>query len=143
MPSVSAPSFHTQLFAPVCSSSPRMKPCTMLCPPASTAYGNGGKLSRATFTALASGENIQVNRGIDSTILLRDVINGNSVESHVPIFSPLVESIEVGRERENGSRCQAVNLGCLFCFFLQTSNYVRVVSKSTSMILDLLILIEL
>lgn len=39
--------------------------------------------------------NWQVNRGIDSTILLRDVINGNSVESHIPLFSPLIESIEV------------------------------------------------
>lgn len=36
-----------------------------------------------------------MNRGIDSTILLRDVINGNSVESHIPLFSPLIESIEV------------------------------------------------
>lgn len=38
----------------------------------------------------------QVNKGIDSTILLRDVINGNSVESHIPLFSPLMESIQVG-----------------------------------------------
>lgn len=38
---------------------------------------------------------LQVNKGIDSTILLRDVINGNSVESHIPLFSPLMESIQV------------------------------------------------
>eukprot|EP00904_Undaria_pinnatifida_P005037 jgi/Undpi1/1663/HiC_scaffold_11.g05053.m1 len=37
----------------------------------------------------------KVNRGVDSTILLRDVINGNSVESHIPLFSPLIVSIEV------------------------------------------------
>ncbi|CAM9350061.1 unnamed protein product [Hapterophycus canaliculatus] len=37
----------------------------------------------------------KVNKGIDSTILLRDVINGNSVEHHIPLFSPLLQSIEV------------------------------------------------
>lgn len=38
---------------------------------------------------------LQVNKGVDSTILLRDVINGNPVEIHVPLYSPLVQSIEV------------------------------------------------
>lgn len=42
------------------------------------------------------GLRLQVNKGIDSTILLRDVINGNSVEHHIPLFSPLIQSVEVG-----------------------------------------------
>ncbi|CAM9160115.1 unnamed protein product [Ascophyllum nodosum] len=37
----------------------------------------------------------KVNKGVDSTILLRDVINGNPVETHIPLYSPLVQSIEV------------------------------------------------
>lgn len=45
---------------------------------------------------LAFERNVQVNKGVDSSILLRDVVNGTVVESHIPLYSPLVKAIEVG-----------------------------------------------
>lgn len=51
--------------------------------------------SHPACTRIARGRAKQVNKGVDSSILLRDVINGNPVESHIPLYSPLIKSIEV------------------------------------------------
>ncbi|CAN0200582.1 unnamed protein product [Ectocarpus sp. 6 AP-2014] len=57
-----------------------------------TMYAN----KKATRTSQVRGVLLRkVNKGIDSSILLRDVINGNPVEHHIPLFSPLIQSVEV------------------------------------------------
>jgi len=87
-----------------------------------------------TEPSVAFQRRLQVNKGIDSTILLRDVINGNSVEHHIPLYSPLIQSVEVscsfGRIF-NGSTLTMLLLypmyasGCTGCAYRRFSSLVR------------------